>query len=314
MKREIGLDAITPNDEAVVTVGTFDGVHRGHQAILKYLMERARQQDGVSTVVSFDPHPREVVHDESVSLLTTIDERAALLEAYGLERFVVIPFTQSFAQLRPKAYVEEILLQRVGLKEIVIGYDHRFGRNREGDRELLERMGEAHGFSVDVIPPQEVDHDVVSSSKIRALLAEEGDVQRATEMLGHPYALTGTVEEGEGRGRKLGYPTANIAVRDERKLIPQIGVYATRVRVGDTAPVYGGMMNIGRRPTFDGMDVTVEVHLLEFEGSIYGETLRVEFLQRLRDEQKFDSVDALVAQLSRDEEHCRSVLNALEAA
>jgi riboflavin kinase/FMN adenylyltransferase len=314
MKREIGLDAITPNENAVVTVGTFDGVHRGHQAILRYLTQRARQRDGTSTVVSFDPHPRQVVHGDPVALLTTIDERAALLEAYGLERFVVIPFTKEFAQLRPEAYVEEILLRRVGLKEIVIGYDHRFGRNREGDRELLERMGEAHAFSVDVIPPQEVDHDIVSSSAVRDLLTEDGDVQRATEMLGHPYALQGTVEQGEGRGRKLGYPTANIAVGDARKLIPKIGVYAVRARVGDTEPTYGGMMNIGRRPTFDGMDVTAEVHLLGFEGSIYGERLRVEFLQRLRDEQKFDSVDALVAQLSRDEEHCRTVLNATKAA
>jgi riboflavin kinase/FMN adenylyltransferase len=314
MKREIGLEAITPDERAVVTVGTFDGVHRGHQAILRYLTERARQRQGVSTVVSFDPHPREVVHGESVPLLSTIRERAALLEQYGLERFVVIPFTKTFAQLSPQAYVDEILLQRVGLKEIVIGYDHRFGKNREGDRELLERMGSAHGFSVDVIPPQEVDHDVVSSSKIRALLADEGDVHRAAEMLGRPYALHGTVQEGEKRGRKLGYPTANIGVSDPDKLIPRIGVYATRVQVGDTAPVYGGMMNIGRRPTFDEMEVTVEVHLLGFEGSIYGEMLHVEFLQRLRDEQKFDSVDALVAQLSRDEKHCRSVLNATEAA
>ena len=314
MKREIGLDATAPNENAVVTVGTFDGVHRGHQAILRYLTERARQRDGVSTVVSFDPHPREVVHGESVPLLTTIDERAMLLEQYGLERFVVIPFTQAFAQLRPEAYVEEILLRRVGLKEIVIGYDHRFGRNREGDRDLLERMGMAHGFTVDVIPPQEVDHDIVSSSTIRELLLEDGDVQRATDMLGHPYALQGIVEEGEGRGRKLGYPTANIAVNDERKLIPDIGVYATRVRIGDTQPTYGGMMNIGRRPTFEDMNVTVEVHLLGFEGSIYGETLHVEFLQRLRDEQKFGSADALVAQLSRDEEHCRTVLNAMKAA
>jgi riboflavin kinase/FMN adenylyltransferase len=314
MKREIGLEAITPNEHAVVTVGTFDGVHRGHQAILRYLTERARQQHGVSTVVSFDPHPRNVVHGESVPLLSTIRERAALLEQHGLERFVVIPFTKAFAQLSPQAYVDEILLQRVGLKEIVIGYDHRFGKNREGDRELLERMGSAHGFSVDVIPPQEVDHDVVSSSKIRTLLADEGDVHRAAEMLGRPYALHGTVQQGEKRGRKLGYPTANIGISDPDKLIPRIGVYATRVQVGDTAPTYGGMMNIGRRPTFDEMDVTVEVHLLGFEGAIYGEMLHVEFLQRLRDEQKFDSVDALVAQLSRDEKHCRSVLNATEAA
>jgi len=314
MKREFGLDAIVADDDSVVTVGTFDGVHRGHQAILSYLLDRAHKREGVSTVVSFDPHPREVVHDEAVSLLTTIEERAELFEAQGLDRFVVIPFTEAFAQLRPQAYVEEILLERVGLKEIVIGYDHRFGRNREGDRELLERMGEAHGFTVDVIPPQEVDRDVVSSSKIRKRLAEDGDIRQATEMLGHPYALRGTVERGEGRGRKLGYPTANITVSDDRKLVPKIGVYATRVRIGDTEPTYGGMMNIGRRPTFEEMDVTVEVHLLGFEGNLYGETLHVEFLQRLRDEQKFDSPDALVAQLSRDEEHCRTVLNAMEAA
>lgn len=314
MKREFGLDATTADDNAVVTVGTFDGVHRGHQAILRYLIDRAERQNGLSTVVSFDPHPREVVHNESVPLLTTVEERAKLLEESGLDRFVVIPFTQSFAQLGPEAYVEEILLGHVGLKEIMIGYDHRFGRNREGDKALLERLGQAHGFTVDVIPPQEVDHDVVSSSRVRELLADEGDIQRATEMLGHPFSLAGTVERGEGRGRKLGFPTANLSLHDERKLVPQIGVYATRVQVGDTRPLYGGMMNIGRRPTFDGMDVTVEVHLLDFEGNLYGEAMRVEFLQRLRDEQKFDSPDALVAQLSRDQEHCRTVLDTIEAA
>ncbi len=312
MKRELGLDAITIDDNAVVTVGTFDGVHRGHQAILRYLIDRAEQREGRSTVVSFDPHPREVVHDDSVPLLTTVEERADLFETYGLERFVVIPFTKSFARQSPKAYVEEVLLNRVGLKEIVIGYDHRFGRNREGDQALLERLGTAHGFTVDVIPPQEVDHDVVSSSAIRELLAEGGDIQRATEMLGHPYTLAGRVERGEGRGRKLGFPTANLSLTDDRKLVPQIGVYATRVQIGDTKPLYGGMMNIGRRPTFDGMNVTVEVHLLDFGGNLYGETLRVEFLQRLRDEQKFDSPDALVAQLSRDQEHCRTVLDTIE--
>lgn len=314
MKREFGLDAVIPDDEAVVTVGTFDGVHQGHQAILHYLLKRARARNGVSTVVSFDPHPREVVHGETVPLLTTIEERAELLEAHGLDRFVVIPFTNAFARLSPEAYVEEVLLERVGLKEIVVGYDHRFGRDREGDRALLERLGTAYGFTVDVIPPREVDHDVVSSSTIRTLLAEEGDVRRATEMLGHPYALRGTVERGEGRGHALGYPTANLAMQDARKLLPKIGVYATRVQIDGAGPSYGGMMNIGRRPTFEGMNVTVEVHLLGFEGTLYGETLRVEFLQRLRDERKFDSPDALVAQLSRDEKHCRKILDAMEAA
>ncbi len=314
MKREFGLDAIAPNDQSVVTVGTFDGVHRGHQAILRYLIERARAREGVSTVVSVYPHPREVVRGEPVPLLTTVAERAELLEAQGLDRFVVIPFTQAFAQLEPEAYVEEVLLGRVGLKEIVIGYDHRFGRDRKGDRALLERLGAAHGFSVDVIPPQAVDSDVVSSSAIRRLLAETGEVERAADLLGRPYALSGTVERGEGRGRQLGYPTANLAVQGARKLVPKIGVYATRVRIEDAGPAYGGMMNIGRRPTFEGMDVTVEVHLLDFEGDLYGRRLRVEFLRRLRDEQRFDGPDTLAAQLSRDEEHCKRVLNAMEAA
>lgn len=314
MKREFGLDAIVADDDAVVTVGTFDGVHRGHQAILRYLLDRARTREGVSTVVSFDPHPREVVHGEPVPLLTTIEERAERLAAHGLDRFVVIPFTEDFAELAPRAYVEEILLGRVGLKEIVIGYDHRFGRDRAGDRALLEEMGAAHRFTVDVIPPQEVDRDVVSSSTIRRLLAEEGDVERAAALLGRSYALRGTVERGAQRGRQLGYPTANLAVRGARKLLPRIGVYATRVHVEGRGPVYGGMMNIGRRPTFEGMDMTAEVHLLDFEGDLYGQTLRVEFLRRLRDEQKFDGPDALVTQLSRDEEHCRRVLSAAEAA
>ena len=312
MKREIGWAQITRDPDTVLTVGTFDGVHRGHQAILRYLLERADMRDGTSTVISFDPHPREVVGNESVPLLTTVDERAQLFEQFGLDRFVVIPFTHEFRQVRATEYVEDILLGRVGLKEIVIGYDHAFGKDREGDRELLERMGEAHGFSVDVIPAQAVDHDVVSSSKIRTLLAEEGDVARANELLGHRYALSGQVERGEGRGRKIGYPTANMDVLDDRKLVPKIGVYAIRVRIGDGSQTYDAMMNIGRRPTFDGMDVTVEAHLFGFDGNLYGETLRVEFLRRLRDEQKFDSVDALVMQLSEDEAHCKRVIEALD--
>lgn len=312
MKREIGWAEITRDPETVLTVGSFDGVHRGHQAILRYLLKRAEVRNGTSTVISFDPHPREVVGDAPVPLLTTIDERAGLCEQFGLDRFVVIPFTPAFRELCARAYVEDILLERVGLKEIVIGYDHAFGKDREGDRELLERMGAAHGFSVDVISAQAVDQDIVSSSQIRTLLADDGDIARANELLGHRYALSGQVERGEGRGRKIGYPTANLAVLDDRKLIPKIGVYAVRVRIGDAEPTYDAMMNIGRRPTFDGMDVTVEAHLFGFDGNLYGETLRVEFLRRLRDEQKFDSVDALVMQLSEDEVHCKRVIEALD--
>lgn len=308
MKHELGWEAISHDDSSVVTVGTFDGVHRGHQAIIRYLQTRAREQGGTSTLVSFDPHPRTVVHGEEVPLLTTVDERATLLEELGLDRFVVVPFSMEFAQLHPEPYVEDILVGRIGLQEITVGYDHRFGKDRAGDVDLLRELGSTYGFEVDVIPPQEVDHDVVSSSKIRSLLLDEGNVDRAQELLGRPYQLGGVVAKGEERGRKLGYPTANLSLDDTQKLVPKRGVYATRVLLPDGREK-GGMMNIGRRPTFEGMDVTVEVHVLDFKGDLYGDHISVQFLQRLRDEQKFESPDALVTQLSEDERHCRTVVD-----
>ena len=309
MKREIGLDDISRDDTSVVTAGTFDGVHRGHQAIIDYLGRRAEQRGGTSTVMSFDPHPRAVVHDREVELLSTLEERGDLLERYGIDRFVVIPFTKEFAHLPARQYVEEILVRRIGLAEITVGYDHAFGRNREGNVDLLREMGKTHGFDVDVIPAQEVESDVVSSSRVRSLL-RQGDVTKAATLLGRPYELRGVVEHGEGRGRTIGYPTANIEVADGRKLIPAIGVYAVRVYRYATAEILNGMMNVGRRPTFDGMDVTAEVNIFDFDADLYGEMLRVEFLRRLRDERKFDSVDGLVQQLSKDESHCKQVIQA----
>jgi len=309
MKREIGWDEITHDDRSVVTVGTFDGVHRGHQAIIEYLQQRAREQAGPSTLVSFDPHPRSVVHGEDVPLLTTVPERAQVLDALGLDRLVVVPFSEEFAQLGPREYVHDVLVERIGLQEVTVGYDHRFGKDRAGDVALLRELGTEYGFSVDVIPPQEVDRDVVSSSSIRALLQDEGAVQQANERLGRPYQLQGTVARGEGRGRQIGFPTANLALDDARKLVPKRGVYATRVQLPG-GRYCGGMMNIGRRPTFDGMDVTAEVHLLNFEGDLYGEHLSVQFLQRLRDEQRFESAEALAAQLSKDEQRCTVVVEA----
>jgi len=310
MKREIGWEDIERDDTSVVTVGTFDGVHRGHQAILDYLLRRADQQEGTSTLISFDPHPRSVVHDQEVPLLTTVEERAELLEAYGLERLVVVPFTPAFSSLTAREYVERVLVRGVGLCEITVGYDHRFGKGREGDVDLLRSMGQEYDFDVDVIPAQEVHDHVVSSSSIRTLLAEEGDVEKAADLLGRPYRLTGVVERGEGRGRQIGFPTANLRL-DPHKLVPAIGVYAVTVTLpgGGTCP---GMMNIGRRPTFDGMEVTVEVHLLDFEGDLYGEALSVQFLQRLREERTFESADALAVQLSKDKRHCKRVIEAFD--
>ena len=307
MKRQIGLGEITKDDCSVLTVGTFDGVHLGHQAIIRYLNERAAKVGGCSVVVSFDPHPREVVLGKHVPLLTTLEERGDLLEAFGIDRFVVLPFTRDLSNLSPRDYVEQVLIETIGLREIVIGYDHRFGRDRAGDRSTLEALGAEHGFSVDVIPEQLVHEVTVSSSEIRRLLSDEGDMGQATKLLGRPYALTGTVIRGDQRGRTIGYPTANLRVHGDRKLVPKPGVYAVRVEYGDET--FGGMMNIGRRPTFetDGA-VTVEAHLFDFAREIYGRELEVAFVERIRDERKFSGPDALVEQLQIDESRSRRFL------
>lgn len=310
MRRENGLDQITRDERSVVTVGTFDGVHRGHQALVHYLIERAAARAGRSTVISFDPHPRTVVRGDQVPLLTTPEERADLLETLGLDRFIVVPFTKAFSNLRAKAYVEDFLVGRVGLQEIVVGHDHRFGSDRAGDAALLKRMGQALEFSVDVISAQEVEpYGVVSSSAVREVLLEKGDVQRARELLGRSYALSGRVERGEGRGRKLGFPTANLAPQDPRKLVPRQGVYAVRAQLPGDSTLRGGMMNIGRRPTFGGEEERLEVHLLDFEGDLYDRMLRIEFVRKLREERSFDGVEALKEQLSEDRRRCKSILD-----
>lgn len=307
MERYYGLEELRPDPGAVVTVGTFDGVHVGHQALLAYVRERATAQAGRSVAVSFDPHPREVVHGEPVPLLTTVDERAEAFEALGLDRFVVLPFTKDFAALSPEAFVRDVLVKHVGLREIVIGYDHGFGRGRSGDAELLEQLGAELGFATDIVPPQLVARHVVSSSEVRRLLTEAGDAERAAEMLGRPYALTGRVVEGDRRGRTIGYPTANLAVDHPRKVVPCEGVYAVGVRLPDGAR-RGGMLNIGRRPTFGGEERRIEVHLFDFRGDLYGQPLRVEFVARIRDERRFESVEALTEQLSRDAARCKARL------
>lgn len=306
MTREHG-DDLTPNPASVVTTGTFDGVHRGHQAIVRYLVARAAEIGGVPTVVTFDPHPREVLTGHHIPLLTTLDERADALQALGVERFVVLPFSRDLSLLEPDAYVRDVLVGRVGMREIVIGYDHRFGRKAAGDRALLEALGPDLGFSVDVIPEQ-IDGDLtVSSTAVRRLL-DEGDAARAAQLLGRPYRLTGTVVRGDQRGRTIGYPTANVVPTHPAKLVPREGVYAVRAHLGDGTEA-GGMMNVGRRPTFetDGAR-TVEVHLFDTDADLYGQRLAVDVLDRLRDERRFDGVDALVRQLGADEAAARAVL------
>ena len=310
-----GGDAVRPAPGSIVTTGTFDGVHHGHQAIVRYLVDRARHVGGAPTVVTFDPHPREVLTGTPVPLLTTLDERADLLEALGVERFVVVPFSRDLSLLEPEDYVRDVLVGRVGTREIVVGYDHRFGRRARGDRALLEHLGEEHGFSVDVIPAH-VEGDVtVSSTEVRRLLAEDGDAARAATLLGRPYRIAGTVVRGDARGRTIGFPTANVAPSSDRKLVPAVGVYAVRAALpggaGRPPEVRDGMMNVGRRPTFEADGATrVEVHLFDTDADLYGRRLVVDVVARLRGERRFDGVDGLVAQLGRDRDAARAALAA----
>ncbi|GAB3031985.1 bifunctional riboflavin kinase/FAD synthetase [Spirosoma pulveris] len=302
-----GLDDIQPLLNAVVTSGTFDGVHRGHQIILSRLTEIAQASGGESVLITYWPHPRTVVSNDSqnLKLLTTLDEKIDLLDQAGVDHLVVIPFTRSFSELTSEEYIRQILLEKIGTKKLVIGYDHRFGRDREGGFDYIQAHQSEYGFEVEEIPRQDVEAVGVSSSKIRAAL-NEGNVHTANLFLGRPYNLTGTIVKGRQLGRTIGFPTANMQVDDPSKLIPANGVYAVDVEyAGQTL---GGMLNIGFRPTVAGTYQTIETYIFDFDKDIYGEHLTLRFREFLRPEQKFDGLPALVAQLKNDEEAARKVL------
>ena len=292
----------------VITVGTFDGVHRGHWAVLQEIRRRAQESGRRSVLVTFHPHPLQVVRpDDAPPLLTTPAEKKEILAESGLDYAVFLSFTHVLAGYSPRRFVEEILLGRLGVRELVIGYDHGFGRGRSGDVETLRSIGREMGFAVDVVSPISAREVPVSSSRIRrALLAR--DVESAREGLGRPYCIRGMVVRGDGRGRRLGFPTANLWVPVNGKLVPPPGVYA--VRGGLRRGVVGGAIHIGPRPTFTGCPPTVELHLLDFEGDLYGEEIRVEFIRFLREVRPFASASALVDQLRADVEATRVALQA----
>jgi len=292
------LNDLPTFQNAVVTIGTYDGVHFGHQSIVKRINDIAQEVGGESILVTFHPHPRMIVNDKKVALLSTLEEKCDLLAKYKVDNVVVVPFTRSFSQQSPQEYIEDFLVKNFQPKKIVIGYNHRFGKNRAGDIHLLRQMGETLQFEVEEISKQLVKDNSVSSTKIRKAL-EEGDVERAMNLLGHPYFLKGIVVKGNQLGRKIGFPTANLSV-DEYKLIPANGVYAVEVKVREKA--YKGMLNIGLRPTVSGNSKTIEVNIFDFEEDIYGETIRMNFQHRIRSEQKFANLEALIHQLKKDKE------------
>jgi riboflavin kinase/FMN adenylyltransferase len=282
----------------VVTVGTFDGVHRGHWAVLEEIARRAAACEGRSVLVTFEPHPLEVVNPAAApQLLTTGEEKRAVLAESPLDEAVFLPFTPALAELPPERFVRDVLERRFALRELVIGYDHGFGRGRAGGVELLRQLGGEDGFSVDVVPAVVVDGHPVSSTGIRRAVAG-GDLPAATRWLGRRYGVTGVVERGAGRGRGLGVPTVNLVPPHPKKLLPPDGVYAAEVAWRGERR--GAMLNLGPRPTFGETRRTVEAHLFDFDGDLVGETVTVAFVRRLRDVVRFPSVGALVAQLARD--------------
>ena len=296
-----------PTDKGTVaTVGTFDGVHRGHWAVLQEIRERAEVAGRRSVLVTFDPHPLRIVRPEHAPLLlTTPVEKKEILAESGLDYAVFISFTEALSRYDPRRFVEEILVGRLGVEELVIGYDHGFGRDREGDPDTLKKIGDDLGFTVDVVAPVRVDDEAVSSSRIRQLLLD-GQVRTAGSFLGRPYSIRGVVVRGEGRGKGLGFATANLQVAERDKLIPPEGIYAVRGVLRDGT--YAGALHLGPRPTFKGSPPSVELHLLDFDRDIYGGEVRVDFVERLRGIEPFTTVDALVDQIREDVERTRAIV------
>ena len=297
---------------AVITVGTFDGVHRGHRAVLDKIVRRSVRSGRRSVLVTFDPHPLRIIRPESApQLLTTPEEKKGILAETGLDYAVFLRFTEQLRQLSARRFVKEILLGRLGMEELVVGYDHGFGRGREGGVDTMRALGTEFGFSVDVveaIPMSEGGADAtehaLSSTRIRRLL-EEGDVAAAARGLGRSYSLSGPVVRGEQRGRQLGFPTANIAVTNSDKLVPRAGVYAVYGWIAGVG--VPGLLHLGPRPTFEASPPSVELHLLDWSGELYGSTIRVDFCAHLRDVQRFPAVAELVQQLRRDEAAARKL-------
>ncbi len=295
------IDVLPSFKKAVVTIGTFDGVHLGHQQIIRQLKAEAAQTNGETVIITFHPHPRKIVPGriEGVSLLNTLDEKIMLLQALGVNHLVVVPFTPEFASLTAEQYIADFLVSRFHPDILIIGYDHRFGQGRKGDYQLLEAMAPAHGFEVKEIPEHVLNTVTISSTRIRNDL-RDGKLAEANQFLGYPYPVSGTVIGGDQRGRTIGFPTANILVEDPEKLIPADGVYAVTLQIGTKKSQYRGMMNIGFRPTVDGVKRSIEVHILNFSEEIYDATLWIKLHHYVRKEIKFPSLEALTQQLEED--------------
>lgn len=299
MKIYTDISQFTPLKKAVVTIGTFDGVHIGHQELLRKLRESAKSIGAETVILTFFPHPRMIIHpeDQGIRLINTVKEKIELLEAIGIDHLIITPFTRDFSNLSPEEYIEEILVKRIGTSKISIGYDHRFGKNRAGSLADLNKLATKFGYEVEVIPEQDIQQAAVSSTRIRQALLT-GNIASATELLGHTFSLEGRVIRGDQIGRTLGYPTANLYVEEPYKLIPADGIYSAYTYVEGIK--YEGMAYIGHRPTVNGMSRNIEVNIFDFDEEIYGQTIRIDFDAFIRPDKKFNSLEELTVQLGLD--------------
>ncbi len=303
------LSTYKSNKKTFVTLGTFDGIHLGHQKVIKNLVENATLNNASSVLVTFFPHPKMVLQSNTnIKLINTIDERIELLKKTGLELLVIQKFTEEFAEQTALNFVKTILVNKLNISKLVIGYDHQFGKNRDGDFKQLVTYGKTLNFKVQEIAQQDIDDSAVSSTKIRKAI-ENGEIEKATKYLGYHFMLTGNVVSGKNLGEKLGFPTANLNIKESYKLIPKTGAYVVKSEI-ENSTVFG-MMNIGYRPTVKGENQTIEIHFFDFNKDLYNKTIQIDVITFLRDEQKFDSVENLKNQLQKDKEKSLKIINGL---
>lgn len=284
--------------KTIITIGTFDGVHIGHQKIISQLLEASKKQNEVSVILTFFPHPRMVLQkDHEVKMINTLNEKSQLLENLGLDELIIHPFDKDFSRLTAFEFVRNVLVNQLNISKLIIGYDHHFGKNREGNFEQLQEYGAMFDFELEEIPAQNLNDVTISSTKIRKALLN-GDIEKANNYLGYHFMLTGVVVKGKSLGSTIGFPTANINIEESYKLIPKPGVYAIKTTINDVR--YNGMLNIGNRPTVEGKHQTIEVNFFDFNADLYGKTIQIELLKFIRDEQKFDSLEDLKIQLQKD--------------
>jgi riboflavin kinase/FMN adenylyltransferase len=307
MQVHYGFESYKNINNPIVTVGTFDGVHFGHQKIIQRLQKIAKKNNGESVLLTFDPHPRKILlNDQGLKLIHTINEKINILENLGLDHLVIYPFTLEFSKFSAKRYIDELLIQKLGTHTLVIGYDHHFGNDREGNIDLLKKYEKSNPFYLEEIKAHEIEEIKISSTKVRSAI-EKGNIHLVNDYCGHFYEFSGEVVHGNGIGKTIGTPTANIKLNSNEKIIPLDGVYAVVCQIKDAN--YKGIMNIGFKPTVDeGQKRTVEIHLFDYEKDIYGQDLRTKVIERIRDEVKFNSLKELKSQISKDNEKAKIIL------